>query len=59
MLPPVISGRDLKPEVGVSYSDHLQCALITYVRTLQSSQIMNNVATKFITPFSGFSRGGL
>ena len=47
-------------------SDHLQCALIAYVRTLQSSQIVFTVATASSIPSSmwhcnatGFSRGGL
>ena len=45
-------------------SDHLQCALIAYVRTLQSSQIFFTVATASATFSSmwlptGFSRGGL
>ncbi len=45
-------------------SDHLQCALIAYFRTLQSSQIVFTVATASAITFSsafaaGFSRGGL
>ena len=35
------------------FSDHPQCALIAYVRTLQSSQIVFTVATASAITFSG------